>query len=118
METNEFKRSIVFNFNESIEYSEGGSMKSTEIWSKFKKDNMEISKDMDADKFKKYISDYVSLNNLIKPKTKSGALEITNMKWRENHVLEVKTEKVKVDKPKVDKTFFKPVYDAKPKSNK
>ena len=105
-------------WEKNIEYSEGGSMKSTEIWCKFKKDNMEISKDMDADKFKKYICDYVSLNNLIKPKTKSGALEITNMKWRENHVLEVKTEKVKVEKPKTEKAFFKPNYDAKPKSNK
>ena len=90
-------------WEKNIEYFEGGSMKSTEIWSRFKKDNQEVSKDMDADKFKKYICDYVSLNNLIKPKTKSGALEIINMKWRENAALQVKTEKVKVEKVKVVK---------------
>lgn len=65
---------------------------STEIWSKFKKENKEyvINNKITAEMFKDEItSDIVKSSNYVE-KTKKGAIEFIGFKWKEVHVMEEK----------------------------
>lgn len=51
---------------------------STTLWQQFKKDNEQVIGIMDSSLFKDIVMSFVSEKNLIKPKTKTGALKIQN----------------------------------------
>jgi len=63
------------------ETNTGEKMKSTTIWNQFKRDNENIG-DMDCNSFKDILCSFLKEDKLIKPKTKAGALEITNIRWK------------------------------------
>ena len=73
----------------NLVYSKGESIKSTKIWSQFEKDNVEISKEMDPNTFKDIIRSIVSETDIIKPKTKTGAMDIINYMWNPTSNIEI-----------------------------
>ena len=69
-------------WNSKIEETDSGeSMKSTAIWTQFKRDNENIG-DMDCNSFKDILCSFLKEDQYIKPKTKAGALEIKNIRWK------------------------------------
>jgi len=60
---------------------EDGKLKSTNVWMKFKRENGELVKDMTSDEFKDIICAYVPEHNIVKSKSKSGAIEICGVQW-------------------------------------
>jgi hypothetical protein len=72
------------------------TLKSRDLWAKFKKDNN--VENMDINKFKEILCVSMSEENIIKPKKKDGSLEIKNMKMKEIKVLTEKIEKTKKEK--------------------
>lgn len=73
----------------TLKYSKGETIKSTKIWSQFKKDNLEISKEMEPNSFKDIICSIISETDIIKPKTKTGAMDIINYTWNPNSNVEI-----------------------------
>jgi hypothetical protein len=69
-------------WNSKIEETDSGeSMKSTAIWTQFKRENDNIG-DMDCNSFKDILFSFLKEDKYIKPKTKAGALEIKNIRWK------------------------------------
>ena len=70
-----------------IESKEENKILSSEIWQKFKQDNKDVLKDLEisADSFKDYIKTKVpsECRNI---KSKKGAIELLNMKLKENNI--------------------------------
>lgn len=79
-------------WNKNIKNKEGNKLKSTNIWTQFKKDNEDIVKEMDANTFKNILCAFLPENDIIKAKGKSGALEINNIDWSEAAVIVVSTK--------------------------
>jgi hypothetical protein len=57
-------------------------IKSTLVWNQYKKDAGENLGDIDATTFKEILCGFLGEDNVQKPKTKAGALEIRGYKWR------------------------------------
>jgi hypothetical protein len=57
-------------------------LKSTTIWTQFKRDMGDKLGNIDATVFKDILCGFLSETNVVKPKTKSGALELRGVKWR------------------------------------
>jgi len=63
----------------------GGKLKSTQIWSLFKKDNDQLCKtDLDVSSFKEMLYLIVPEDKLVKAKGKGGAIDILDISWIEN----------------------------------
>ena len=88
---NKYYELIVQWWSHNITTEPNAKLKSTTIWSKFKKDNEEIVKDLDANTFKDILCLFVPENDITKTKGKGGALEIDNVKMNEHCVITVKT---------------------------
>ena len=89
---------IVVNWwNVHLESADGekASLKSTDIWYKFRGDNKELlsdHKELDTVWFKNVLSGFLSDKQLIKPKMKTGAYEVKNIKWKNVPLLKIQTK--------------------------
>jgi hypothetical protein len=85
-------------WNSKIEETVSGeSIKSTAIWTQFKRDNENIG-DMDCNSFKDILCSFLKEDKYIKPKTKAGALEIKNIRWKSvtNEIVVAPPTKIKI----------------------
>jgi hypothetical protein len=82
-------RAIVEWWNKNMEECPGEILKSTAIWSLFKKEPGQ-GPEMDANTFKDILCGFLGEDKVVKPKTKAGALEIRGFKWRKGITSDVK----------------------------
>jgi hypothetical protein len=75
---NDYYRVVVEWWNQNLEECEGGSIKSTAIWTQFKRDMKGV--DMDANTFKDILCGFLGSEKVNKPKVKGSALEIMGYK--------------------------------------
>jgi hypothetical protein len=77
---------IVVNWwnNNMIEQEGAAAITTTILWPQFKKDNEQVIGIMDCNLFKDILMSFVSEKNLVKPKTKTGALKIMNYLLKTN----------------------------------
>ena len=68
-------------WNTKLENAPGEKIKSTAIWNQFKRDNDSVG-DFDCNSFKDIICSFLTEDKLLKPKTKTGALEVLNYRWK------------------------------------
>lgn len=71
----------------NIVTKDGSRLKSTAIWTKFKKDHEDIVKDLEVNTFKEIICAFLPENDITKPKNKMGALDINNIGWIEEDII-------------------------------
>lgn len=72
-------------WNKHLCVKEGNKLKSTQIWSSFKKDNEQMCKtEMDVSTFKEMLYIIVPEEKLVKAKGKGGAIDILDLMWIEN----------------------------------
>jgi hypothetical protein len=62
---------------------EGLMIKSTDIWYKFRADNEGYLEDIDAQKFKKMLMEYLDEGNYVRLKGKTSAIEVKNYRFKE-----------------------------------
>lgn len=91
---NKYYNLVVEWWNKNLMCIEGSRLKSTAIWTKFKKDNEEIVKDMDVNTFKEILCAFLPDNDIIKTKSKMGALEIQNVGWIVENEIIIKTDEL------------------------
>jgi len=92
MTANSCSNDIIVNVNELLDSwwkanmerveEEGLMIKSTEIWYKFKADNEEHLEDIDAQKFKKMLMEYLDEGNYVRLKGKTSAREVKNYRFK------------------------------------
>jgi hypothetical protein len=75
-----------WNFN--IVNEEGKTMRSSNIWTMFKRDNPDLVGEIQANEFKDILYSFLSEERIIKPRNKFGALEIKNVRWKIDRNLE------------------------------
>lgn len=61
---------------------EGHTMRSSNIWTMFKRDNPDLVGEIQANDFKDMIYTFISNDRIVKPRNKFGALEIKNLRWK------------------------------------
>jgi hypothetical protein len=61
---------------------EGHTMRSSNIWTMFKRDNPDLVGEIQANDFKDIIYTFISNDRIVKPRNKFGALEIKNLRWK------------------------------------
>jgi hypothetical protein len=76
-----FKRILDW-WNFHIINEEGYMMRSSNIWTIFKRDNTDLVGEIEANEFKNFIYTFISSDRIIKPRNKFGALEIKNIHWK------------------------------------
>lgn len=76
-----FKRILDW-WNFHIINEEGYTMRSSTIWTIFKRDNPDLIGEIQANEFKNIIYTFISQDRIIKPRNKFGALEIQNIRWK------------------------------------
>jgi hypothetical protein len=69
-------------WNFHIINEEGYTMRSSNIWTIFKRDNPDLVGEIEANEFKNVIYTFISQDRIIKPRNKFGALEIKNIRWK------------------------------------
>lgn len=69
-------------WNFHIINEEGYTMRSSNIWTIFKRDNPDLVGEIEANEFKNMIYTFISHDRIIKPRNKFGALEIKNVRWK------------------------------------
>ena len=69
-------------WNFHIINEEGHFMRSSNIWTYFKRDNPDLVGEIEANEFKNIIYTFISPDRIIKPRNKFGALEIKNIRWK------------------------------------
>ena len=82
---NRYYRVVVEWWNRNLEESPLGNLipiKSTLLWTQFKRDVGENMGDIDSTMFKDILCGLLGEDKIVKPKTKSGALELRGVKWR------------------------------------
>jgi len=85
---NQYYRTVVEWWNRNLENVLPSSLeplvpiKSTLIWTQFKRDVGDQLKDIDANMFKDILCGFLGEDKVLKPKTKGGALELKGVKWR------------------------------------
>ena len=83
---NKYYRVVVEWWNRNLEESPLGNfipVKSTLLWTQFKREMGENIGDMDVNMFKDILCGFLGEDKVIKPKTKGGALELRGVKWRD-----------------------------------
>jgi len=85
MVVNQYYRVVAEWWNRNLEEDSYAdlSIKSTFVWTQFKRDMGEQLGDIDANMFKEILCGFLGEDKVIKPKVKSGALELRGVKWRE-----------------------------------
>lgn len=73
---------IVDWWNFHIVNEEGHTMRSSNIWTMFKRDNPDLIGEIQANDFKDMIYTFISEDRISKPRNKFGALEIKNIRWK------------------------------------
>jgi hypothetical protein len=73
---------IVDWWNFHIVNDEGHTMRSSNIWTMFKRDNPDLVGEIEANEFKDMIYTFISEDRIVKPRNKFGALEIKNIRWK------------------------------------
>jgi hypothetical protein len=61
---------------------EGWMIKSTDIWYKFRADNEDYLEDIDAQKFKKMLMEYLDEGSYVRLKGKTSAIEVKNYRFK------------------------------------
>ena len=86
---NQYYRIVADWWNRSLEEIKSSSsssaqvsIKSTVVWTQFKRDMGEELGDIDATMFKEILCGFLGEDKIIKPKMKGGALELKDVKWR------------------------------------
>ena len=82
---NQYYRIVVEWWNRNLVESPLANLapiKSTIVWTQFKRDMGENMGDIDATMFKDILCGLLGEDKIVKPKTKSGALELRGVKWR------------------------------------
>jgi hypothetical protein len=86
---NQYYRIVADWWNRSLEEIKSNSstpaqvpIKSTVVWTQFKRDMGEELGDIDATMFKEILCGFLGEDKIIKPKMKGGALELKDVKWR------------------------------------
>jgi len=74
-------------FNAKLVEQSGAKTKSNTIWAQFKKDNENVENQLEYSMFKDIICTLIPEKHLIKPKNKTGALEISNYELISNRVV-------------------------------
>ena len=69
-------------WNFHIMNDEGHTMRSSDIWTMFKRDNPDLIGEIQANEFKDMIYTFISHDRIVKPRNKFGALEIKNIRWK------------------------------------
>jgi len=69
-------------WNFHIINDEGYTMRSSNIWTMFKRDNPDLIGEIQANEFKDMIYTFISEDRIVKPRNKFGALEIKNIRWK------------------------------------
>jgi hypothetical protein len=69
-------------WNFHIMNDEGHTMRSSNIWTMFKRDNPDLIGEIQANEFKDMIYTFISEDRIVKPRNKYGALEIKNIRWK------------------------------------
>ena len=69
-------------WNFHIMNDEGYTMRSSNIWTMFKRDNPDLIGEIQANEFKDMIYTFISEDRIVKPRNKFGALEIKNIRWK------------------------------------
>ena len=81
---NDYYLSVVEWWNRNLEPATGEtSIKSTTVWTQFKRDMGENLGKIESGTFKDVLCGFLAEANVIKPKAKNGALEIRGFKWKE-----------------------------------
>lgn len=83
---NGYYRTVVEWWNRNLEEDSVGNLipiKSTIVWSQFKRDMGDGLGDIDASTFKDILCGFLGEDKVIRPKVKTGALELRGFKWRE-----------------------------------
>jgi len=69
-------------WNFHIVNEEGPTMRSSNIWTMFKRDNPDLVGEIQANDFKDVIYTFIAPERIVKPRNKFGALEIKNLRWK------------------------------------
>jgi hypothetical protein len=83
---NGYYRTVVEWWNRNLEEDSVGNLipiKSTIVWSQFKRDMCDGLGDIDASTFKDILCGFLGEDKVIRPKVKTSALELRGFKWRE-----------------------------------
>ena len=81
----EYYSIVVDWWNNNMTEQEGAAVITTgTLWPQFKKDNEQVIGIMDCNLFKDILTSIVADKNLVKPKTKTGALKIMNYLLKTN----------------------------------
>jgi hypothetical protein len=85
---NDYYLTVVEWWNRSMEPAKTGDpvLKSTAVWTQFKRDMGDKMGNIDAIAFKDVLCGFLGEDKVVKPKTKSGALEIRGFRLRHNVV--------------------------------
>lgn len=81
---NQYYRVVVEWWNRNLEDSPGVTIpiKSTLLWTQFKRDQGDKLGEIDVSTFKNILCGFLGDDKVIKPKIKGGALELKGVKWR------------------------------------
>lgn len=82
---NDYYRVVAEWWNRNLDESSVGALipiKSTIVWTQFKRDMGENLGDIDATAFKDILCGFLGEDKITKPKVKGGALELKGFKWR------------------------------------
>jgi hypothetical protein len=82
---NQYYRVVAEWWNKNLEETKSTAeipIKSTLLWTQFKRDMGEELGDIDTTMFKDILCGFLGEDKVVKPKTKGGALDIKGMKWR------------------------------------
>jgi len=82
---NDYYRVVVEWWNRNLEEDSVGNLipiKSTMVWTQFKREMGDSIGDIDAATFKDILCGFLAEDKVVKPKVKSGALELRGYKWK------------------------------------
>jgi len=80
---------IVEWWNFHIINTEGSAIRSSIIWTMFKRDNPDLIGEITAIEFKDVLYSFLSEDRIIKPRNKAGALEIKNIRWKIDRTMSI-----------------------------
>jgi hypothetical protein len=83
---NQYYRVVVDWWNDNLEETKSSvqiPIKSTLLWTQFKRNMGDQIGDIDANTFKDILCGFLGEDKVIKPKTKGGALELIGVKWKD-----------------------------------
>lgn len=86
---NKFFTRIVDWWNFHIINTEGSNIRSSIIWTMFKRDNPDLVGEISAIEFKDVLYSFLSEDRIVKPRNKAGALEIKNIRWKIDRTMNI-----------------------------